>query len=37
MENLAAHPNLLYLGVFGLLFAGAIVVVLFNKILKRIS
>ena len=37
METLAAHPSLLYLGVFGLLFAGAIVLFLFNKILKRIT
>ncbi|VTP90017.1 Uncharacterised protein [Sphingobacterium daejeonense] len=37
METLAAHPNLLYFGLFGLVSAGILVIFLFNKILKRVN
>lgn len=37
MDNLAANPGLLYLGLFILAFAAAMVVILFNKIVDRVN
>ncbi|SDL75501.1 Uncharacterised protein [Sphingobacterium mizutaii] len=37
METLAAHPNLLYLGLVSLVSAGILVIFLFNKILRRVN
>ena len=37
METLAAHPNLLYVGVVGLTCAAGLVFFVFNKILKRVN
>ncbi len=37
MENLAAHPNLLYIGLSALILAAGLVLFLFNKIVKKVN
>ncbi len=37
MEQLAAHPSLLFIGVGGLTLAAGAVIFLFNKVLNRVN
>lgn len=37
METLAAHPDLLYVGVVGLTCAAGMVLFLLNKILRKVN